>query len=177
MKLFVSQGGGNGESAAVQLRARRGGGERLDMTLLAAHFCEQRGALLRVTGRGKLGVACGGFAGTDETGETIDVGEAVGPGLVIGFPGRVAKTGDFIGLQPAGNAHFVEVRVGGKGQQARLLVLPSEAPDAGLAGRFNDRNVEDLAANLVVAFVALLFRKVHKSLSGDRLHTSIYYQA
>src|SRR5246127_5186528 len=173
MKLFVSQGGGNGGSAAVQLRARRGGGERLDVTLLAAHFCEQLGALLRLTGRSQLGVARGGFASTDETGEMIDVGEAVGPGLVIGFLSRVAKIGDFIGLQAAGKAHFVEVRVGGKGEQAGLLVLPPEAPDGGLAGRFNDRNVKDLAANLMVAFVALLFRKVYKSLIRDRLDKSV----
>src|SRR5437016_13888242 len=110
MKLFVRQGGRNGESAAVQRRARGGGGQRLDVTLLAAHFCEQLGAFPGLGGRSKLRVACGSLSGTDEAGEMIDVGEAVGPRLVIGFPNRVAKIGDFIGLQAAGRSE--ERRVG-----------------------------------------------------------------
>src|SRR2546429_9290859 len=92
MKLFVRQGGRNGESAAVQRRARGGGGQRLDVTLLAAHFCEQLGAFPGLGGRSKLRVACGSLSGTDEAGEMIDVGEAVGPRLVIGFPNRDRKS-------------------------------------------------------------------------------------
>src|SRR5215472_1959386 len=144
MKLFVRHGGRKGESAAVELRARSSGGQRLDVTLVAAHFCEQLPALLGHRGRSKLGVARRSFAGTDEPSEMIDVGEPVRARPVIGFRDGVTKIGDFIGLEAAGHPHFVEVGVRGKGEQAGLLVFPAKAPDGGLAGRFDDRNVEGL---------------------------------
>jgi len=59
---------------------------------------------------------------------------AVRAGGVVGFGSGVAKIGDFIGLETIGDAHFVEIGVGGKRQQAGVLVFPSEAADSGLAG-------------------------------------------
>src|SRR5258708_8178774 len=103
----------------------------------------------------------------------IDVREAVGAGGVVGFGGGVAKIGDFVGLEAVGDAHFVEIRGGGKRQQAGVLVLPAEAADPGLAESLEDGNVEHLAANLVVVFPALVLGEVNKSLIGDGLHESI----
>src|SRR5437764_274731 len=97
-------------------------------------------------------------SGANEARKVIDVGKPVGARLVIRFLNRVAKIRNFIGLETAGDAHLVQVSIRGKRQEAGLLVLPAEAADRSLARRFDNGNVEDLAANLVVAFVALLFR-------------------
>src|SRR5258705_12696802 len=86
----------------------------------------------------QLCIARGCFAGAHETREVIDVGEAVGASLVIGLAGGGAKVGDFVRLEAAGDAHFVEVGVGGKGQEAGLVGLPTEAAASGLAGGFHD---------------------------------------
>src|SRR6202171_2174755 len=98
------------------------------------------------------------------------VAEAVGAGGVVGFGGGVAKIGDFIGLEAVGDAHFVKISVGGKRQQAGVLVFPAEAADPGLARSLKDGNGEYLAANLVVVFPALVLGKVNKSLIGGGFH-------
>src|SRR3981189_612582 len=103
----------------------------------------------------------------------IDVRAAVGAGVGAGPGGGVAKIGDFIGLEAIGDAHFVEISVAGKREQAGVLVFPAEAADPGLAGSLEDGNVENLAANLVVVFPALVLGKVNKSLIGDGFHESI----
>src|SRR5260370_3132405 len=54
-----------------------------------------------------------------------------------------------------------------------MLVFPAEAADSGLAWRFDDGNVEDLAANLVVAFLTLFPGKVGESLVRDGFDKSI----
>src|SRR2546428_3073082 len=104
----------------------------------------------------QLCIARGRFSGANEAREMIDIGEAVGTWLVIGLAGGVAKVGDFVGLEAAGDAHFVEIGVGGERQKTGLLVLPAEAADRGLAGGFGDGDMEHLAADLVVVLLALL---------------------
>ena len=102
----------------------------------------------------------------------VDIGETVGAGLVIRLRNRVAEVGDFVGLEAAGDAHFIEIGVRGEGKEAGLLVFPSETADAGLAGGFNDGNVEDLATDFVV-LLALVFGEVHESLIRDGFDESI----
>src|SRR2546430_336190 len=93
--------------------------------------------MARAGGLRQLGVAGGSFGGAYEARETIDVGEAIGAGLVIGLAGRVAQAGDFVGLEAAGDAHFVEIGVGREGQKAGMLVLPTEAANGGMSGLTN----------------------------------------
>src|SRR5438034_1018788 len=121
----------------------------------------------------QLGVAGGSFGGAYEARETIDVGEAIGAGLVIGLAGGVAQAGDFVGLEAAGDTHFVEIGVSREGQKAGMLVLPAEAANGGLAGGLENGNVEDLAANLFVVFLTLFPSEVHESLIGDGFHKAI----
>ena len=121
----------------------------------------------------QLCVAGGGFRGAHEARETIDVGEAVRPGLVVRLADGVAQVGDFVGLEAAGDAHFVEIGVSREGQKAGLLVLPAETANAGLARGLEDGNVEDLAADLLLAFLTLLPGEVHESLIRDGFHKAI----
>src|SRR5690348_1718156 len=114
MESFSTEGIGNGEIAAVNGRARGSGGERGNVAGGAAHFFKESFALLGAGSLGKRGVASRGFQGAHETSEMIDVGKAIGAGLVIGLRGGVAKAGDFVRLEAAGDAHFVEIGVRGK---------------------------------------------------------------
>src|SRR5947207_9682639 len=93
----------------------------------------------------------------------IDVREAVRAGGVVRLVDGVAEVGDFVGLEAIGDAHFVEIGVGGKRQQAGVLIFPAEAADPGLGGSLEDGNVEYLAANLVVVFLALVLSEINRS--------------
>src|SRR2546430_16173161 len=109
--------------------------------------------MARAGGLRQLGVAGGSFGGAYEARETIDVGEAIGAGLVIGLAGRVAQAGDFVGPEAAGDAHFVEIGVGREGQKAGMLVLPTEAANGRLARGLEDWNRHDPPPNLVFVFL------------------------
>src|SRR5437660_11999944 len=132
--------------------------------------------MARAGGLRQLGVTGGSFGGAYEARETINVGEAIGAGLVIGLAGGVAQAGDFVGLEAAGDAHFVEIGVGREGQKAGMLVLPTEAANGGLAEGLENGNVEDLTANLFVVFLTLFPGEVQESLIRDGFHKAIAEQ-
>src|SRR3981189_1444180 len=103
----------------------------------------------------------------------IDVRAAVGAGVGAGPGGGVAKIGAFVGLEAIGDAHFVEISIAGKREQAGVLGFPAEAAYPGLAGSLEAGSVDDLAANLFVVFLALVLGEINKSLIGDGFHESI----
>src|SRR5439155_1036019 len=90
---------------------------------------------------------------TDLIAGAVDVGEAIRAGLVIRLAYGVAQVGDFVGLEAASDAHFVEIGVSRERQKAGVLVFPAEAANGGLAGGLENGNVEDLTANLFVVFL------------------------
>src|SRR5216684_3984244 len=173
MKLLFPERRWDGESAAVDSCAGRSGGERLDVTNIAADPIKKFSAQSRFGSLRNVGVAPGRFAGAHEARETIDVREAVGTRRVVGLGGGIAKIGDFVGLETIGNAHFIKIGITGKRQQAGVLVFPAETADAGLTRCFQDGNVEYLAANLVAVFPALVLGEVNKGPIGDSFHESI----
>src|SRR6267143_2545514 len=126
MKLFFAERRWDGEGAAVDPGTGRGGGERLHVTNIAADSIEKFSAQSRFGSSRNLRVAPGRFACTHEACEMIDVREAVGTRRVVGLGGGVAEIGDFIWLKAIGDAHFVEISVGRKRQQAGVLVFPAE---------------------------------------------------
>src|SRR5260370_617536 len=97
--------------------------------------------MARVGGLRQLRIAGGRLGGAHKAGEMIDIGEAVGTWLVIGLADGVAKVGDFVGLEAAGDPHFVEIGVSGEGQKTGLLIFPAEAADGGLAGDGFDKTI------------------------------------
>src|SRR5882762_1490906 len=150
MQIDRTEGSWNGERATVDLRASRRRGQRFYVTSDAAHFNEQGETFLSCGTAGELRIAAGRFRGAHEACEAIDIGKAVGAGLVIGFRSVIANIGYLIGLQAVGDAHFVEVRIAGEREQAGVLVLPAEAADAHLSGSFHDGDIKDLTADLSV---------------------------
>src|SRR5260370_37154391 len=112
--------------------------------------------MARVGGLRQLRIAGGRLSGAHKAGEMIDIGETVGTWLVIGLADGVAKIGDFVGLEAAGDPHFVEISVSGEGQKTGLLIFPAETADSGLTRRLDDGNIKQLATNLVVTLLALL---------------------
>src|SRR5260370_27176186 len=106
----------------------------------------------------------------------VDVSEAVRAGGVVGFRDGIAEIGDFIRLKAIGDTHFIEISIAGEGREAGVLVLPAETAKSGLTRRFDDGNIKRLAANLVVAFLALVLGEVDKSLIGDGFHKAIAEQ-
>src|SRR5258708_35229587 len=92
--------------------------------------------MARVGGLRQLCIAGGRLGGTHEAGKMIDIGKTVGAGRVVGLGSGVAEIGDFIGLKAIGDAHFIEISVAGKRQEAGMLIFPAEAAGGGLAGGF-----------------------------------------
>ena len=108
---------------------------------------EQAFALLCHCAARELRIPRRRFRGSNKTGEVIDVGKTVGSRCVIRLRNRVADVGDLIRLQAVGDAHFIEVRIAGERQQARVLVFPTEPAHAHLSGSFHDRDLKDLSAD------------------------------
>lgn len=166
MKGFLAERGRNCEVAAVDYGGRGRSGESCDVAIGAADFVEERCAVFGFGSLGELSVAGGGFGSTNEAGEVVDVSEPVGSGLIIGLFDGVTKIGDFVRLERIGDAHFVEVGVGGEGEQAGVLIFPPEAADAGVPGGFDDGDVESLAADFAMILLTLVLGEVEQGLIG-----------
>src|SRR6476646_1127585 len=167
MKSFAAKSRRDSKAAAVNGSASSSCCERRDVASGTADLVEERFAVFGFGSFGERNVPSGRFRGAHEAGEVIDVGEAVCIGLVVGLGDCVAEIGDLVGLQPAGDAHFIEISVRGERQEAGLLIFPAKAAYAGLAGGFDDGNVKSLAANSSVVFLALILREIEESLIGQ----------
>jgi hypothetical protein len=173
MNRLAAEGRGNRQRAAVNHRAFGRGGKRGNVAKGAADLVEE---LFAELGTGSLrgqGVASGSLRCANEAGELIDVLEAIGAGKVVGLADGVAEHGDFGWKQHVGDSEFVQVGVAGKGEQARVLVLPAKFADRAPAGSFEDWNVEHLAADFALARLALAAREIEKSLIGDGFDESV----
>src|SRR5215469_1730137 len=144
--------------------------DRVDVTDRAADLGEQVCAVSGF-GSGSRGfIPRGSLQGADEGGKVVDVfqivvvrvGQAVGfgnsGGIGIGELGRDRRVTDrchFRFLQAAGDAHLVQISVGGEGEQARVLILPAKATDSVHAFALGHRNLHGLSADFAVRGVAL----------------------
>src|SRR5207244_12447081 len=118
-------------------------------------------------------VAGGGLRGPNETCKVVDVVEPVGTGLVVRLRSGIAEFGHLVREQPTRDAHLVEVGIARERQQTRVLVLPPEAPDAGVSRGFHDRDPEHLAADLAMRALPLLSGDVDEGLIGTCFDKSI----
>ncbi len=173
MKRLASQRGGNGKSAAVDLRAGRSGGQSSNVAGRATGFVEKLGASSGGSRVPQVSVLRRRFQRADEAGEVVDIGEPVRSGLIVRLRNGIAKFGHFVGEQLRSDAHLIQIGVARERQQAGVLVFPAEPAYAGLPRSFDDGDVDQYAANLAVAAVALVARQLHQSLVRERLHKTV----
>ena len=57
-----------------------------------------------------------------------------------------------------------------------MLIFPAEPAHGHLSGRFDDRDLEDLAADFPMGGFALLLREIDERLIGDRLNKAVAQQ-
>ena len=114
MKHLVAERWRNRVGAAVDHRAGRGGREGTDVAQGAADVVEQLRSSLRLRGRRQHAIARRRLGRPHEPGEPVDVLEPGRVRGVVGLRDRVAQIGHFLREQPAGDPHFVEVRVPGE---------------------------------------------------------------
>jgi hypothetical protein len=115
------------------------------MAPLAADLFEQLLAAPRLAGRRLDFVARRRLRRPYERRKLLDVVRLI---VRLRHVGRLAYGRHLVRLQPIGDPHFVQVRIGRERQERCVLRLPTEATDRALAGRFEDRDLERDAAVL-----------------------------
>src|SRR5690349_19172101 len=101
----------NGECVSVDLGSGGSRGQGFHVASRATDLIEQAVAPLCLRAVRELRIARRSLGGPNETGEAIDVRQAVRPRLIIRLWNSVAQLRDLIGLQAVGDAYFVEVRI------------------------------------------------------------------
>src|ERR1700757_4331398 len=160
MEYDRPQRGGDCECATVDLRSSWSGGQGFHVAGRATDLIEQMVTPLCSGTVSELRIARRSFGGPNEAGEMIDVREAVRSRRIIRLCSGVAKLRDLIGLETVSDAHFVEVRIGGEREQARMLVFPAKPAHAHLSGSFYDGNLQDLPADFTMRRLAFLCGKI-----------------
>jgi len=156
---FVAQSFGDGEQAAIDDRSGCG---RDDGPYVAGAAAEPFEKDLPGLRRGSL---CQGriprrhFGSANELREMIDVRQAQIVRNVLRILRALANRGGVFRAQAVGDAHFIDVGIGNKRQQAAVLVLPAETADAGLAGSFEDGHLNGFTVNPAIAEVRLILRE------------------
>src|SRR5712671_8149606 len=143
------------ERAAVDHRSRWRGGDGSGVADGAADLVEQVVSGHRVSRGRQRGVARWSLSGAHETGKTVDVIQTIRTQFVFRIGCGLANGGEIGGSKPVGYAHLVDVSVAGKGKQAGLLVLPTEASATHCAVRFRHRNLDELTGNGAAALSGL----------------------
>src|SRR5580693_2621766 len=85
--------------------------QRLYVTCRAPRLVEQTVAPRCNRAVCELRITRGRFCGANKSGEVINVGQAVGPRLIVGLGNSIAKVGYLIGLKAVGDPHLIEVGV------------------------------------------------------------------
>src|SRR5947209_6040958 len=97
MEDFVPQRVWHYESPTINDRSSRGRGKRFYVTDVAANFCKEPLAGLRIGSRGQNHITRRSLGASDELGKVIDVGQAQVIGSVFDILGGLANGGDIFG--------------------------------------------------------------------------------
>ncbi len=170
---LVPQRPGDGESAAVDHRARRCRRNGRDVTRRAAGFLEQSLAGARLGCRLQHRIARRHFGAADELRKVIDVSQAKAVGLVLRIGGDLADHRRVLRPQAVRDAHLVQVSIPDEREQAAVLIFPAKAADARLARRLEDRHLDGFTSNPARAGQRLSSGYGAKGGVVDRLHEAI----
>src|SRR5271166_2988506 len=108
-----------------------------------------------------------------ELSKVVDVSQAKVIRLIFRVSRGLENRSDVFGAQPVRDSHLVEIGVGNKREQAAVLVLPSEASDAGLSRSLENRGLDHFPVNSSLAQFRLLFCNRNKSAVVNGFHKSI----
>jgi hypothetical protein len=117
---------------------------------IAADLLEVSLPGLSCWGRCESRIARRHFGSANELRKVVDVGQAEIVRLILGIGGNFTDRGGVVGPQSVGNTHFIHIGVADKREQAAVLIFPTEATDARLAGGLQHRNLDGLAVNLAL---------------------------
>src|SRR5581483_10945607 len=144
MNDLAAQSHGHDEGATVDHCARTGGSDRLNMACATSNSVEQALASKHIGRVGDASVAWRHFRTSNELREVIDIGQSQVIGNIFRIPGCLSDGRRILGAQPTGDTHLIQVRIRYERQQAAVLILPSEAPDARLSRCFQYWNFDNL---------------------------------
>src|SRR5882724_1226881 len=117
------------EGAAMERRPWRCRDQRADMADRASDSIEERRPFLGIRRQRELPVPGRSLRGPDKPRKAIDVRETVGAVLVLGIFHGIANRRYLRWEQAICDSHLVQVGIGREREQARLLILPTEATD------------------------------------------------
>src|SRR5258708_16826695 len=143
------------------------------MTRSASNLVEEFGTFFGQGSFRELRVARGSFCRSHKAREVIDIGEPVRTWRVIWLGSGIAELCHLVRKEPIRDSHFIEIGIARKREQPRVLILPTDPPNASLSGGFHDGNIEHLAADFAVRGLALVAGKINQSLVGDRFDEAV----
>src|SRR5580658_6588016 len=151
MDDFVTQGVRNSEHPPIDHRSRRSRGNGFPMangtTKLPEKLCPSQGG----RSRGKRRISGRDHGAANKLSKVVDVSQAEIIRLIFDAGCGIEDCCHVRGAEPVCDSHLVEIGVGNKGEQAAVLVLPSEAPDTGLPRSLKDRSLDNLTMNSAIA--------------------------
>src|SRR6266404_1201494 len=103
----------------------------------------------------------------------IDIGHSQRVGSIFRIRLDFADTCHIDWFQPAGNSHLVQVGVGYKRKQARMLVLPAESADTSVPGSLQNRDLNSLALNHAVAESRMVVGDIDECVVVNRLDKAV----
>src|SRR6266446_6334044 len=173
MKSLVAQRRRHDEGAAMEGRPRRCRDQRADMAGRASDGVEERRPLLGIRRRREPLVPGRSLRGPDKPRKAIDVRETVGAGLVLGILYGIANRRYLRWEQAICDSHLVQVGVGREREQARLLILPTEATDPIVARSLQHRHRDGLPADAALRLPALPGGNAEQRLIGHGFDEAI----
>src|SRR5579864_7995374 len=148
MNYFIPQGFRNSENATIDDRPYRSRRHGFDVANTATDLPEKLFTFQGCGRRSEHCVARWNHCAAYELSKVVDVIQAKVVRLIFRVRRGLEHRCNVLGAQPVRDAHLVEIGVGNKGEQAAVLVLPTEASDASLSRGLENRSLHHFPMNL-----------------------------
>src|ERR1700687_2128195 len=170
---FIPQGLRNSEHPTIDGRPYRSRRYGFDVANIATDPPEELFTFQGCGRRSKHCVARWNHCAAYELSKMVDVSEAKVVRLIFRVLRGLEHCRNILGAQPVSDAHFVEIGVANKGEQAAVLVLPAEASNASLSRSFENRSLHHFPMNFTVGQLGLFRGDCNQSPVVYGFHKSI----
>ena len=173
MNDLAPQGVRDGEGPAIDHGSGRSGDDGTDMADAALNLGKEllTGFNFRLAGQHIIARWNQGAA--DELGKVVNSKQTRLVRFILGIRRRLADRCDIHGLQTVGDAYFIEVSVGGEGQNAAVLILPTKAAHAHFPRCLQDGYLDGLTMDQPVTLFRLFGSNVDQCLVINRLDEAV----